>query len=137
MMTKPNLVATIPKHLKAAWVHAAQKRGMKLTDYVIEMTERGRNMNVYPINETLADDYHGTGYAVGALVDGKLVKFLYLEDISPKFSEMIEAADTNGLSPQKAMQYFDDPEIKPQIRQLQMLGELTFGLLSCWEFCEL
>lgn len=80
-------------------------------------------MNVFKVPDSLADKYHGTGQAVAATVGGQLVDFVYIEDALPDFEGPATAA-------------IGDARILPVVRQLQALGEVHFGMLSCWEFCE-
>lgn len=81
-------------------------------------------MNVLKVPETLADKYHGFGHALAASVNGQLVDIVYLADVLPDFDGGMVMA-------------VNDPRLAPTVRQLQALGEVHMGMMSCWEFCEL
>lgn len=90
-------------------------------------------MNVYPIPETLAGAYHGCGYALAAIVDGRVVDMLYFRDVLPGFSD--EDANGNGIHPESLP--IADHRLAPTIAHLSGLGEVSVGMVSCWELCEI
>jgi hypothetical protein len=54
-----------------------------------------------------------------------LVDLLYMNDLLPDFD------------PDGAAQAVTDHRLAPTIRHLSGLGEVSIGMCSCWEFCEL
>jgi hypothetical protein len=84
-------------------------------------------MNVFDVPDTLADKYHGSGYALAATVNGQLIDIVYLRDVLPEFDEDDE--------PSHAM--LSDARLGPSIRHLQALGSVHVGMLSSWQFVEL
>lgn len=115
----------VPRAVKARWVRQSQAEGLRLTDWIIKRLE-ARPMNVYKIPESLASKYHGSGHALVAVVRGQVVDLAYLDDVLPDFDP--EAPLIAAL---------DDERLAPVVRQLQALGQVSFGMLSCWEFVEL
>jgi hypothetical protein len=86
-------------------------------------------MNTYPVPEGLAPQYHGAGHALAAITGGALVRILYLHDILPEYDGAMGLAALR-----KAI---DLPTLAPVVREFQALGEVSAGILSCWEFIEL
>ncbi len=85
-------------------------------------------MNTYPIPDTLAHKYHGSGHALAASAGGQLVDLVYLADVLPDFD-----ADAPGA----VLASINNPAIAPTVRRLQALGQVHVGVCSVWEFCEL
>ena len=81
-------------------------------------------MNVYKVQDALANKYHGSGHALAAVLNGELVDIIYLEDVLPNFDGNIKVA-------------IDSPALGPTVRSLQVLGKVSVGMLSSWEFVEL
>lgn len=115
----------VPAALKARWVRDSRNAGMKLTEWIIRKLN-ARTMNVYKIPEALASQYHGSGHALVAVTGGQVVALAYLEDALPDFDP--DAPLIAAL---------DDTRLAPTVRRLQSLGQVSFGMLSCWEFIEL
>ena len=92
---------------------------------------------VYKVPERLAPQYYGAGWALVAKANGQLVKLVYLADASPAFVQMMQnpGADAHGAF--FVRQAISLPEVCPVVRELQALGEVSVGMLSCWEFSEL
>lgn len=84
-------------------------------------------METYKVPDELENKYHGCGYALAATVDGRIIDIVYLADLLPEF-------DGEQASAQAAI---DDVRIVPKVRELQALGEVHLGMLSCWEFVQL
>lgn len=82
-------------------------------------------MNVYSIPDSLADAYKGAGHALAAIKGGALVDLLYLRDLLPDFN------------PDKAAQAITEHRLAPTIRHLAAQGDVSIGMCSSWEFCEL
>lgn len=116
----------VPAALKARWVRASQRAGMKLGDWIVQQLEQ-RLMNVFKVPDTLASKYHGAGYALAATVAGQLVDIVYLADVLPDFSG--DVADLHAS--------LNNASAAAVVRRLQALGQVHVGMLSCWEFCEL
>lgn len=82
-------------------------------------------MNTYPVPDQLADAYKGSGHALAAVKDGLLIDLLYLRDLLPDF----QPDDTKSA--------IKDVRLSPSIKHLSSLGDVSIGMCSCWEFCEL
>jgi hypothetical protein len=117
----------VPAALKARWVRESQSRGLKLTDWITQRVE-ARTMNVYKIPEALAHKYHGSGHALVAVTGEQVVDLVYLADALPDFDSDAPGALATAVA---------DARLAPTVRRLQALGQLSFGMVSCWEFVEL
>jgi len=84
-------------------------------------------MLVLNIPDSLAEKYSGSGYALAASKNGKLVDLIYLYDVLPDFDEG-QGIDREVLS---------NAQLAPSVRYLQSLGDVHVGMCSSWEFCEL
>lgn len=82
-------------------------------------------MNTFPIPDELAAAYKGSGHALAAVKDGRLIDLLYLHDLLPNFD------------PDRPEAFIGDGRLAPTIRHLEALGAVSIGMCSCWEFCEL
>ena len=114
----------IPAAMKGRWVAESRKRGMKLTDWIIDRVE-GSKMHAYKVPESLASKYHGAGHALAATINNQLIDIVYMADVLPDFDGQHVAAR------------LDDALLGPTVRRLQALGEVHAGMLSCWEFVPL
>lgn len=124
----------VQRTAKARWVKASQARGMKLTDWIIEQLEN-RAMKVRPIPEALASQYHGAGYALAAIAGGQLVALRYVEDAAPELGDVLAEG---GSAARRAVQaWIVSDAAGPTVRELQALGDVSVGMCSAWEFCEL
>jgi hypothetical protein len=107
---------------------------MKLADYMAMMMERA--LKTYPIPDSLAEQYHGAGYALAASVNGQLVAIAYVQDHAT--GEMVERIEEGGAHGQFFFrQWLTLPEAGKLVRELQVKGEVHAGMLSSWEFLEL
>jgi hypothetical protein len=82
-------------------------------------------MTVFPIPDELAAAYKGSGHALAAVKDGRLIDLLYLRDLLP------------GFEPEGAETALKDIRLASSIAHLSSLGEVSVGMCSCWEFSEL
>jgi hypothetical protein len=82
-------------------------------------------VNTFTIPDELADAYKGSGHALAAIHGGRLIDLLYLRDLLPDFD------------PERPEAFISDHRLAPTIRHLEALGEVSIGMCSCWEFCEL
>lgn len=82
-------------------------------------------MNTFPIPDDLAGAYKGSGHALAAVKGGRLIDLLYLRDLLPDFE------------PEDAETAIKDVRLAPSIKHLSSLGDVSVGMCSCWEFCEL
>lgn len=82
-------------------------------------------MNTYPIGDSAAAAYRGSGHALAAIVNGEAVDLAYMRDLIPDFE------------PDHAHEYIADPQLRPFIEKWNGRAEISFGMCSCWEFCEL
>jgi hypothetical protein len=117
----------VPRAMKARWVRESQAQGLKLTDWITHKLQ-ARTMTVHKIPEALAHKYHGSGHALVAVTGGQVVDLVYLDDALPDF----DADQPNAL-----VKALADERLSPTVRKLQALGQVSFGMLSCWEFIEL
>lgn len=120
--------------LKAAWVSAAQYRGMKLVDYISMMMDRP--VKVFKIPEALSAQYQGTGYALAASKGGHLMQIAYVRDYATgKLADHIEQGGPHAQF--FFRQWINLPECGKLVRELQAKGEVHAGICSNWEFFEL
>ena len=82
-------------------------------------------MNVYPIPDDLAAAYKGSGHALAAIKDGGPVDLIYMRDLLPDFD------------PANVESAINDARLAPTIAHLASIGDVSIGMCSCWEFCEL
>jgi len=87
-------------------------------------------MAVFKIPESLYDKYHGTGYGLVATVNGEIVDLKYFEDIDPAFY-----VDSDPRREIKKI--IMDDRLSETVRYLQALGQVSAGIFSCYEFCEM
>lgn len=127
----------VPASRKARWVRESRAAGMRLTDWIIKRVEReDKNMNVYKIPDTLASQYHGAGWALAAIAGGRVVALRYLADVASP--DIVDAMGKLGPHARMVVrQWISMPQAGPVVRELQALGEVSAGMLSAGEFCEL
>lgn len=94
-------------------------------------------MKTYQGPEGLASQYHGCGWALGAVSGGQLVRIVYLEDVSPAFQAAQEQIGFENHEAFFVKQIVQLAELAPTVRELQALGDVSVGMLSSWEFTEL
>ena len=93
-------------------------------------------MNVYKIGDALACEYKGAGYALAAVVSCQVVALRYVQDVAPAVVANAEAgSDSHGAFFVRT--WLGTAEAGPVVRELQALGEVSGGMCSGWEFCEL
>lgn len=126
----------VARRVKARWVNASQQRGMKLTDYLTDMIARAEAMNVYPIPDATSSQYHGAGWALAVIAGGQVVAIRYLRDVAEAIAEQIEEAGGAHAS-FFVKQWLQTDAAAPVGRELQALGQVSVGMCSAWEFCEL
>ena len=120
--------------LKGRWVRESRAAGMKLTDWIIQRV-KARPMNVYKIPDTLSSAYRGAGYALAAIAGGQLVTLRYVEDAAPELGDVLAEG---GSAARRAVQaWIASDAAGPTVRELQALGDVSVGMCSAWEFCEL
>ena len=78
---------------------------------------------IYKIPEALAGKYHGAGYALASITGGQLIDLIYLGSVLDDFDPDADLAAA-----------IDDPRLAPAVRRLQVSGEVSIGMCSCWEF---
>jgi hypothetical protein len=79
----------------------------------------------YKIPDLLAPKYQGCGHALAAVRGGEIVDFVYLRDA-------LESFDPDA--PHAAFAAIQDERLGATVRRLQALGEVSVGMMSCWEF---
>lgn len=84
-------------------------------------------MRVFKVPEALAAKYHGTGFALAAITGGQLIDIKYLADVFPD----------RDIQHHELPKILNDEALGPTVRELHALGEVSVGMLSSWEFCEL
>lgn len=92
------------------------------------------NEPVFGIPKSLASQYAGGGHALAAIAGGRVVALRYLRDHSPVVGEAeIEGGHVARLA---VLATISDEALAPVIRELQALGDVSVGMVSCWEFVE-
>jgi hypothetical protein len=90
-------------------------------------------MQKYSIPESLDSKYHGSGWALGSVVGGQLVDMRYVRDVaSQAVADQLEEGASHA-------QFFlslwiSTQEAAPVVRELQALGDVVVGMISCREF---
>jgi hypothetical protein len=64
-------------------------------------------------------------HEMAAIKDGTIRDFLYLRDLLPSFD------------PEQVNTAIKDARLTPTIDHLSRLGDVSVGMVSCWEFVEL
>ena len=91
-------------------------------------------MKAYKISDSIADQYHGYGLALAAIVNGQPVRLIYLRDVVPEgMQEHLESQHGQFF----VRQWLQTDAAAPVVRELQALGQVSVGMCSAWEFCEL
>jgi hypothetical protein len=81
-------------------------------------------MPTYKIPDLLAPKYQGSGHALAAVCNGEIVDFVYLHDALEDFEPD---------APHAVFAAIQDERLGPTVRRLQALGEVSVGMVSCWE----
>lgn len=87
-------------------------------------------MRVFPVPGALSGDYC-EGYALAAVVDGRLVALRYLMNIEPGMDHVLIEGQTGVL------RWAISEQAAPIVRELQALGSVHIGFCSSWQFVEL
>lgn len=82
-------------------------------------------MNVFKIPSSLEKKYRGSGYALAASLNGQLIDIAYVSEILKDFDDSDPAS------------FVKDERLGPKVREFQALGDVHFGMCSCFEFVEL
>lgn len=88
---------------------------------------------VYKIEESLSDKYHGAGYALAAICKDKVIDIRYVRDVAPSIADELDGDHDEFF----IRQWMQTQECGNVVRELQALGDVSIGMCSCWEFCEL
>lgn len=93
-------------------------------------------MKVYKIPDSFAHHYHGAGYALAAICGGEVVKIVYIEDVAENsvVEQILSGGDHAAFF---VGQWLKTRSASPVVRELSIYGQLSVGMCSCWEFCEL
>lgn len=94
-------------------------------------------MRTLQIPDNLSSQYKGAGWAMAAIDGGVVVKLIYLEDVSTSFVKMCGGEGFENRAAIFVKQAIQLPEIGPTVRELQVLGEVSVGMCSSWEFVEM
>ena len=92
-------------------------------------------MKVIKVPETLYPKYRGCGYAMCATLNEVMLDLIYFVDIFKDFDEFEGLEQPALFEAMKAL--IIKPEVGKKVRYLQSLGDVSFGLCSCYEFNEL
>lgn len=123
----------VPAALKARWVRESRAVGMRLGDWILERVNR--QMPAIKIPDSLASQYHGSGWALAAIAGGQIVALRYIADVArPEIADKI--ADGGPHARMFVRAWLGTAEAGSVIRELQALGDVTVGMCSCWEFLE-
>ena len=120
--------------IKGRWVAESRKRGMKLTDYIIEMMRRAQAMNTYDASNL--KDYKGAGWALAAITGGQVTRLIYLDDVAEDVI-MDDNGDEYPDVKRRITLWTGTTAAGQYVRELQALGEVSIGMCSCGEFVEL
>lgn len=92
-------------------------------------------MNVYKIPDTLSSNYKGAGYAIASIANGELVALRYLDDVMP--NDVADKVADGGPHVQFFIrQCLGTSDAGHVVREMQALGQVSVGMCSAWEFCE-
>lgn len=93
-------------------------------------------MNTYKINDAVAGQYKGAGWALVAVAGGQVVALRYVADVA---GEVVADAIAEGGPHARFFvgQWLSTTAAGPVVRELQALGEVSVGMCSSWEFVEL
>lgn len=90
----------------------------------------------YPVNDAVASQYKGAGFALVAVTGGQIVAIRYVRDVAP--AKVSDAVDGGGAhAPFFVRQWIESSEAGPVVRELQALGDVLVGMCSSWVFVEL
>lgn len=135
-MSQPYIHINCTVAQKGRLVQASRAKGMKLGDWALEMIERAQAMQAYPITDQIAPQYKGAGYALAAIIGGQVVALRYVLDVATgEVADQIAEGGTHAAF--FVRQWLQTDEAAPVVRELQALGQVSVGMASCWEFCEL
>jgi hypothetical protein len=91
-------------------------------------------VNIYPITWDLADAYHGTGWALVAILNGQIVAIRYIDELSDvPLPDQLDGDHAAFF----ARQWLQTRRAAPIVRELQALGQVSVGMCSNWAFTEL
>ena len=90
-------------------------------------------MNTYPITWDLADAYHGTGWALAAILNGQVVGIRYIDELADVTLPDQLDGDHAGFF---VRQWMHTRQAAPIVRELQALGRVSVGMCSDWAFTE-
>lgn len=94
--------------------------------------------NIYQIPDKLAPQYKGAGLALCAT--GKheeVIDLRYLTDIDPDLMARLAEIVEHGHYSIVAQSLQTSEKCLNAIAELEEKGQMSFGLVSCWEFNEL
>src|SRR6218665_213119 len=97
--------------------------GVTLTDRIVDRV--GHNtMNVFKVPQSLADKYHGAGYALAATVAGQLVDIVYLADVLPDFRRQARPTRAHGAAPAGPGQRAHGHVVRLGVRRAMTVADL-------------
>lgn len=85
------------------------------------------------IPQSLSEKYDGSGYALAAVsTTGEIVDFCYCRKIDDSIDEDCSPEDM-------AYSIMDNPRVMEHGKffEIEGMSRMAFGMISCWEFCEL
>lgn len=135
MPDKDTIIIKAPAGTKARWVRMSQREGKKLSDWVFEKMSLTMP-KIYKITAAVADQYHGSGWALVAVSGGQIVTLRYLDDVADD-AVCNKIRERVGEAKVTVTKWLDTPTAGAVVRELQALGEVSVGMCSAWEFIEL
>ncbi|MGB3290913.1 MAG: hypothetical protein WBA83_16700 [Burkholderiaceae bacterium] len=90
-------------------------------------------MTTYTIPESLASAYKGAGWALAAVLDGRVVALRYIQAAAPSIADQLDGQHAEFFM----KQWLDTAEARVIVRELQALGKISVGICSNREFIEL
>lgn len=91
-------------------------------------------MKTYKIDDELSAKYHGCGWALAAIKDGKPTGLVYFNDIFPELHLPSAPHYNVFLKTRLEKLYKKAATTVPSVVELATLGTVTIGMLSGWEF---
>jgi hypothetical protein len=94
----------------------------------------GDDVNIYPITWDLANAYHGTGWALVAILNGHIVAIRYIDELADvTLPDQLDGDHAAFF----ARQWLQTKQAAPVVRELQVLGQVSVGMCKDWKFTEL
>ena len=112
----------------------SNKGNLTRGSFAVKRVDTGHGLMAYPVNDAVASQYKGVGFALAAVTGGQIVALRYVRDVAP--AQVVDAVEDGGEhAPFFVRQWIGSTEASPVVRELQALGDVLVGMCSSWEFC--